>query len=101
MVAVMERLEAGETLPPIHLLTGTPTTLRDLAAVATTFAGNRVPVVEAPPRSFDVSRFHGNPSRARQVLGWAPRVGLRDGFARLVGDLRARSDPIEYGKATP
>ncbi len=101
MVAAIDRLESGETLPPIHLLTGVPTMLRELAAMAMTIAGRRVPVVEAPPRPFDVSRFHGDPSRARELLGWAPRVGLRDGFARLVRDLRARPDAIEYGKAAP
>ena len=99
MVAATERLEAGETLSPVDLLTGTPTTLRELAAMAMAVAGRRVPVVEAPPRSFDVSCFHGDPSRARELLGWEPRVRLRDGFERLVGDFRARSDTIEYGMA--
>ncbi len=101
MIAAVERLEAGEALPPIHLLTGTPTTLRELAAMAATFAGKRLPVVEAPPRSFDVSRFHGDPSRARELLGWAPRVDLRDGFGWLFRDLRARSDAVEFGMAAP
>ena len=101
MVAAVERLEAGETLPPIHLLTGTPTTLRELAEMATSFAEKRLPVVEAPPRPFDVSRFHGDPSRARELLGWAPRVGLRDGFGRLVRDFRGRSDVIEHEMEAP
>lgn len=101
MLAVTESLEAGETLPPIHLLTGTPTTLRDLAEMATTFAGKRLRIIEAPPRPFDVSRFHGDPSRARELLGWEPHVGLRDGFGRLVSDLRARSGAIEYVIAAP
>ena len=101
MVAVMDRLEAGETLPPVHLLTGTPTTLRELAAMAMTLAGSRVPVAEAPPRPFDVSRFHGDPTRARSLLGWEARVGLRDGLERLVRDLRARSDPFVCVKASP
>ena len=101
MVAAMDRLDAGETLPPIHLLTGAPTTLHELAAMAMTVAGRSVPVVEAPPRPFDVSRFHGDPSRAREVLGWEPRVGLQDGFERLVRDFRTRSDEIEYGMAAP
>lgn len=100
-VATIDRLEAGETLPPIHLLAGTPTTLRELAEMATTFAGKRLPVIEAPPRPFDVSRFHGDPSRARELLGWEPSVGLRDGFGRLVRDLRARSGAIEYRIAAP
>ena len=101
MVAMIERLEAGEALPPIHLLTGAPTTLCELAAIATAFAGEALPVVEAPPRSFDVSRFHGDPSRARQLLGWEPRVGLRDGFGRLVRDLRAQSDNVVYEMLAP
>ena len=99
MVAAVERLDACEALPPIHLLTGTPTTLRELAEMATSFAGKRLPVVEAPPRPFDVFRFHGDPSRARELLGWAPRVGLPDGFGRLVRDLRAQSGAIACGKA--
>ena len=101
MVAMIERLEAGETLPPVHLLTGRPTTLRELATMATTAAGTPLPVAEAPPRSFDVSRFHGDPSRARELLGWEPRVGLREGFGRLVRDLRARSGAVEYRMAAP
>ena len=101
MVAAMDRLEAGETLPPIHLLTGTPTTLRELAAMATALAGKRAPVVEAPPRPFDVSSFHGDPSRARELLGWEPRVRLRDGFARLALDFRARSRAVECRAVAP
>ncbi|MXY40221.1 MAG: NAD(P)-dependent oxidoreductase [Rhodospirillaceae bacterium] len=101
MVAVMDLLDAGETLPPIHLLTGEPTALRELAAMATACAGKRLPIVEAPPRPFDVSRFHGDPSRARELLGWEPRVGLRDGFGRLVRDLRARSGAIMCERVAP
>ncbi len=87
MVAAMDRLEAGDTPPPVHLLTGLPTTLRELAEMAMTVAGRSVPVVEAPPRPFDVSSFHGDPSRARNLLGWEARVGLREGLERLVLDL--------------
>ena len=88
MEAAVDRLEAGESLPPVHLLTGAPTSLRDLAALAMAVAGRTVPVAEGPPRRFDVSRFHGDPSRARDILGWKPRVALRDGLERLVGDFR-------------
>ena len=101
MVAVMDRLAAGHTPPPVHLLTGIPTTLRELAAMAMALAGKNVPVSEAPPRSFDVSRFHGDPSRARKLLGWEPRVCLRDGVARLVRDFRVRSEAVERGEAAP
>ena len=98
MVAVIDLLEIGETPPPIHLLTGTPTTLRDLAALAIDVAGTS-PVVEAPPRSFDVSRFYGDPSRARELLGWEPHVVLREGLERLVRDLRAEAGAAECGES--
>ena len=91
MIAAIGRLEAGEAPPPVHLLTGTPTTLRELAALAMALAGRTVPVVETSPRPFDVSRFHGEPSRAREVLGWQPRVVLRDGLEQLVRDFRVRA----------
>ena len=95
IIAVIERLEASEMLPPIHLLTGTPTTLGELAVMAMELAGKRVPVTEANPRAFDVSHFHGDTTRAQSLLGWQARVDLRNGIERLVRDLRARCDSVE------
>ena len=101
MVAIVDGLEADETLQPVHLLTGTPTTLGELAAMAMELAGTELPVAEAPARTFDVSRFYGDPSLARNLLRWEPRVGLREGFERLVRDLRERVGGIESEKAAP
>ena len=101
MVAAISRLEAGETPPPVHLLTGAPTALGELAALAMALAGRTVPVTETPPRPFDVSRFHGDPSRARKVLGWEPRVALCDGLERLVRDFGAEVEAYSGGEAAP
>lgn len=76
MATLIDRLENGPA-PPVHLLTGIPTTLRELVALAMALAGARTMVVEAPPRSFDVARFHGDASRARELLGWAPRIAIK------------------------
>lgn len=75
--------------PPIHFLTGTPTTLGALATLAVELAGTRAPIVTAPPRSFDVARFFGDPTRARQLLGWSPQITLREGLARFITAIRA------------
>lgn len=75
--------------PPIHFLTGTPTTLGELATLAVELAGTRAPIVAAPPRSFDVARFVGDPTRARHLLGWSPQVPLREGLAHLITAVRA------------
>ena len=93
LVVLTKLLSEGETPPPpIHLLTGRSTTLGQLAALAVALAGTAVPIVRALPRPFDVSRFHGDPSRAQKLLGWVPRVGLREGLGRLIHDFRQESE---------
>ena len=99
MAVLIDRLEAGETPPPVHLVTGVPTALRELAALAMELTGRRAPLAEAPPRPFDAPRFHGDPSRAMEMLGWEPRIALRDGLARLIHDFRVRADEAEYAGA--
>lgn len=90
IAALAELLARGESPPPpIHLLTGRPTTLGEAAALAVELAGTRAPLVTAPPREFDVARFHGDPARARRWLGWEPRVPLREGLARFIAAVRA------------
>ena len=65
---MIERLEQGIALPPLHFVTGTPTTLGQLAALAVDLAGSASVIREAPPRSFDVSTFYGTPTRAAELL---------------------------------
>ena len=83
-------LESGQAPPPpIHFLTGAPTTLGELGALAVELAGTNAPITHAPPRSYDVAQFHGSPARARRLLDWSPRVTLRDGLARFIAAVRA------------
>ena len=96
MVALVDRLAKGQALPPIHLTTGRPTTLGDLATLAVALAGGKASITEAPPRSFDVARFHGAPERARSLLGWTPSVGLREGLQRLARDLRLKLGAFDH-----
>ena len=92
ILALIGLLSDGQTPPPIHLLTGRPHTLGEIANLAVEFAGTRAPVVRAAPRPFDVSRFYGDPGRARRLLGWVPRVGLREGLGRLIRDFRQEEE---------
>ena len=92
LLLLAEALAAGEPrLPPIHQLTRLPTTLGELAQRAVRLGGGRSRIVEAPSRSYDVARFCGDPTRARQLLGWEASVRLEDGLARLVEDFGART----------
>lgn len=91
LVALIDLLASDRAAPPpIHLLTGRATCLGELASLAVRLAGGGASIRHAPPRSFDVSHFHGSPARAQSVLGWASRVRLRDGLRRLIEDLRVQ-----------
>lgn len=94
LVAIVDALVQAPTLPPpIHFLTGTPTSLRRLAELTLSVTRSSSPVLEAPPRSFDVARFVGDPSRAWTVLGWRAQVPLAEGLTRLVRDFRDAHAP--------
>lgn len=103
ILAVVGRLrDAGDGPPPIHLVTGVGTRLADLArlAVARGQPGARLQI--ALERDFDVARFVGDPTRARAILGWRARIGVREGLARMMAALAAEAregtgarEPIE------
>ncbi|HEY5924405.1 MAG TPA: NAD(P)-dependent oxidoreductase [Kofleriaceae bacterium] len=91
LASLIELLDVEAPPPPIHFVTGRPTTLGELARAAVSIAGSRSPLVEAPPRSFDVARFWGDPRRAEQLLGWRARVTLEQGLTRLIEDFAAET----------
>lgn len=84
---IVARLLDRAPPPTLHLVSGRATTLGQLAATAIAVAG-RGTTREAPPRSYDVARFVGDPSRAATELGWRTDVGIEEGVARLAAALR-------------
>jgi len=98
IAATVDALASGEhALPPIHLLTGRPTTLRQLAewAVAAGDGGSRIRIAE--PRCYDVARFVGDPARARSILGWRAERQIEDGIRELVAAFRI-ADRVSPGQ---
>ena len=88
--AAMTRLTDGAaSLPPVHLTTGLPTSLRQLAEGAIAQADSASIIDEAPPRTFDVTGFCGDPAAAERVLAWQASIGLDDGLSRVARGLRA------------
>lgn len=86
IVALIDLLMDGKTPPPIHLLTGRPFSLGQLATLAVDLVGNGTNIIQAPPRMFDVSHFYGSPARAQKLLNWVPYINIQDGLARLIHD---------------
>ena len=90
--AAIKALDSStERIPPFHLATGKPTSLAQLARLVLDAAGSTSAVRRNGVRSFDVDRFYGNPERARELLGWEPRVSLERGVSSLVGEYRAQA----------
>jgi nucleoside-diphosphate-sugar epimerase len=84
---VVDVLLSGESrLPPIHFVSGQPVSLLGLAKLANEIGGSKGRIVTTTPRTFDVSKFVGNPERARQLLGWEATTDLRTGLAQLARD---------------
>lgn len=92
-IDVLTRLMlTGDDSPrPIHFVSGIPTTLGELAELAIEVAGSRSTIQQAPPRTFDVTKFVGDRARAKAILGWEPEMSLRAGLKQLIGDLRAEA----------
>lgn len=103
IVTLAEMLASDESPPPppIQFVSGTATTLEQLATLAIDIAGTRSTVRHAPPRDFDVALFVGSYRRAQQMLGWTPRVSLQDGLERLISDFRAALGQETTAEVTP
>lgn len=93
IVMAIERLSAGErALPPLHLASGRGTSLGELARMIAAVSPRPPRVVLAEARSYDVSRFVGDPTRARAVLGWTTTRSLEEGIRAMVERFAAEVD---------
>ncbi len=89
LCSLAEQLEAGETLPPTQLVTGTGVSLGALARMIVEATGAKSLVRERSSLDFEVSRFVGDPRRAREILGWEAQIPLPVGLERLIRSSRA------------
>jgi UDP-glucuronate 4-epimerase len=75
----------------VNLAGGAEITLNDLIALVGELSGAPVVVNPEPKKAGDSVRNGGAIDRARELLGWAPKVSLRDGIARQIAWHRART----------
>ncbi len=98
-----ERDEAlGRTL---NLANGREISVGDLARRVCRVVGRDLPIVcdeqRLRPGASEVERLMGDATRAREVLGWAPRVSLDEGIAAVVDFVRRHPDrfhPDRYAR---
>lgn len=84
---MIQQMNSNKEMPPIHFASGKGTTLGQLAQIAATYASYPVEIDEMPARSFDVSGFVGDPSRAAELLGWTSTTSVNQGLSQLIADL--------------
>ena len=58
--------------------------LLELFAMLEEIVGAKLPINHGPPRESDQRVFVADLAKARRLLRWTPRVGARDGIARMV-----------------
>jgi len=91
---VVEALMASATAPDvdrriINVGTGRETSINELASMAAETVGERADVLRSPAESGGVARLCADIAAAQQLLGYEPRVELREGLRRTVkGDPR-------------
>lgn len=66
-----------------------PTSINELLAIVAGLAGASPDPVHEPAREGDIRISHADVSRARDVLGYAPAVDIREGLRRTVDAFRA------------
>jgi UDP-arabinose 4-epimerase len=81
-VKALDRLLAGGLSLTLNLGTGTGHTVREVIAAAERITGHRIPRREGPRRAGDPPVLVADASRAREVLGWTPRLSDLDRIIR-------------------
>ncbi len=67
-----------------HFVNGRGTSVMELAEMIVSLSGSRSKIIPEAPKSFDVKKFIGDPSKAKRLLGYEPRVQLREGLKRTI-----------------
>lgn len=74
--------------------TGTETSITHLAKLVRTVVDRSVSIKHTQSRDGDIERSRADISRAREHLGYEPRVSLRDGLAALADDRPLSVPPV-------
>ena len=91
-VAALERFDRLENGLAVNLASGTPRRVGDMLDDLLAMANVRPAIEESPAalRPNDVVRTQGDASRARKLLGWAPRTAWEETLRAVLDDWRAR-----------
>jgi dTDP-glucose 4,6-dehydratase len=90
LIAGFEAVLAQPSGDPFNLGNPSETTVLEFAERVRDFTGSRSPIVFRPLPQDDPKQRRPDISRARDLLGWEPRVALADGLSRTISWYRDR-----------
>jgi len=76
----------------LHIVSGTPTSLKELAKTVVELVGSSSSIRFAHAEGFFPSKFWGDTAKAKNLLGYRPRVSLEKGIADLETGYREMFD---------
>ncbi len=89
IVCAIESILSGKVMcDDIHLLTGKPHSLQELVSVIEKVTDKKADVEYNAPRSYDVEKFYGDPSKASDVIGFQSSISLEEGIEKIVNNIR-------------
>jgi UDP-glucose 4-epimerase len=83
-------LEGGQG-DVLNIGSGTGTSVNTIAEMLCQMVGYKGRIGNGPPKKGEVQKIYLEARRAREVLGWEPRVALRDGLAATVRHLKTKA----------
>jgi dTDP-glucose 4,6-dehydratase len=98
MVDGIRRVMESDRNDPINLGNPVEMTVRDLVDTVLRVTGTKVPVTYEPRPVDDPNVRQPDIRRAREWLGWEPKVGLEEGLGRTVEEFRRRLDAEAPGR---
>jgi UDP-glucose 4-epimerase len=78
----------------LNLGTGVGTSVLDIVRELNAILGTQLDPIHEPARPGEIQRIYLDAARARQVLGWTPRVPFREGLRRTVEWSRHNPLPV-------
>lgn len=83
----------------VNVGTGSAPSMREVAAeiIAATRCDPALIEQRRPAPGEAISELRCDPSRARELYAWSPRIGLRQGLSRLIATRREQRDPTRSG----
>ena len=84
------RLLMSAEVQPVNIGNPNEFTMLEFAHIVNELTGNRAGVIHKPLPVDDPKQRKPDISKARRVLGWEPRIEVREGVARTIEDFRRR-----------